>query len=69
MAFTLNSNLRPGDKIELTEPLTVLAGTFSVGHRFTVLDNTGERGVDIVDDEGRKVTECAFVQSAFKKVS
>lgn len=69
MAFIPNNKgLRKGDRIELTEPLTIMAGTFTVGHQFTITDDSGLRGVDMVDDEGNRVGECGLVQHTFKKI-
>lgn len=69
MAFIpTNKGLKKGDRIELTQPLTVMAGTYTVGHRFTITDDSGFRGVDMMDDEGNRVTECGMVQHTFKKL-
>jgi hypothetical protein len=68
MAFiSKDSELRVGDRIELSEPLEMFYGTFTVGHRFTVF-GYGQRGADIVDDEGRRVLECGLIQHTFKKI-
>lgn len=69
MAFLpTNKGLKKGDRIELTRPLETFSGTFTVGHQFTVTEDTGFRGVDITDDEGRFVGECGLVQHTFKKL-
>lgn len=68
MAFIhISDGFNLNDRIRLTEPLTMFNGTYTVGHEFTVV-GFGVRGIDIEDDEGRRVIECMFVQHTFEKI-
>lgn len=66
--FTPNpAILNIGDRIELSEKLEVVTGTYEVGHKFVIIGN-GERGVDLRDDNGNEVRECGLFQNTFNKV-
>lgn len=58
--FIPKERIRVGSKVELDEDVKVLAGTFTKGHRFTVIGE-GERGFDLEDEDGNKLLETRFV--------
>lgn len=60
--------IKIGDRIRITEPLETWNGTYSEGHEFTIIGNSGYRGWDIRDDDGREVGECGMIQHTFEKV-
>lgn len=45
-----------GSRIRLTSDVEVIAGVFTAGTELTVTGHT-ERGLDLVDDEGNRLTE------------
>lgn len=68
MTFIPNGDeLKVGDRVELTQPIKILSGTFTAGHQFTVT-YAGSRGIDIIDDDGREVGECGLIQHTFRKI-
>jgi hypothetical protein len=60
MAF-IPSTQQIGDKVRLTKNVKVMAGTYTVGHEFTITGK-GDRGYDLIDDHGRNLSEvhCAL---------
>ena len=57
MAFIPNPNIiKQGDRVVSVEEISIFAGTFTIGHEFTVTA-IGERGYDLIDDEGFCVIE------------
>lgn len=68
MTFIQNENLKIGDRIEITQDLEVLSGTYKKGHQFTIISEDDIRGFDIRDDDGRTVYETRFSHHTFKKI-
>lgn len=69
MTFIPNQSLKIGDRIEITEDLSVLSGTYTKGHKFKIISEDNIRGFDLEDDEGNKVYEIRFSQHTFKKIN
>lgn len=70
MTFISNNNptnLKIGDRIELTQDVSTMAGTFTKGHRLICIGR-GSRGYDFVDADGNKLLETALLGEFYKKL-
>lgn len=54
-------------RVRLIKPITCLAGTFTVGHEFTIVGESN-RGHDLRDDAGNDLIECGLHRSHYKFV-
>ena len=54
-----NYGFEKGDRVVLTEDISSLEGTMKAGSIVTIT-GIGERGYDIQDNEGNRVTECGW---------
>lgn len=57
-----NHGRNVGDRVRITSDVKVLRGTYTAGHRFTVVSR-GPRGLDLVDDDGNKLLETGLIDS------
>jgi hypothetical protein len=64
---TINHPIGVGDRIRLTEDVTVNIVTYHKGHEFTIVDS-GPRGFDVRDDDGDTIQECLSIHKYFEKV-
>lgn len=56
-----------GDRVRLKRDVRVGAGTFTKGHELTVI-SIGERGPNLVDDDGHYLTEMGMSLDALEPV-
>lgn len=53
-------SFKPGDRVISQRDFESCAGKFMAPHRFTVV-SCGDRGYNLVDDEGNRLYEAGFV--------
>lgn len=53
-------SFKPGDRVISQRDFESCAGKFMAPHRFTV-ESCGDRGYNLVDDEGNRLREAGFV--------
>ena len=59
MAFIPNKNkFAVGTRVRLTRTTETCTGVFTKGHEFIVAGDSGNRGIDCIDDEGNQLLEC-----------
>ena len=57
-------NIKMGSRVRLLERIEMTNITYEIGHEFTVFD-CGERGWDLIDDNGNKLYETRFVKMEY----
>jgi len=57
-------NIKMGSRVRLLERIEMTNITYEIGHEFTVFDS-GERGWDLIDDNGNKLYETRFVKMEY----
>ena len=68
MFIANKTQLKVGDRIVLTAPVETFGGVFTEGHLFRI-ESVGERGFNLVDFDGLKLSETKMIQHLFRKVS
>jgi len=68
MAFIRNGGFEVGQKVVLTKDVSVLSGTFQKGTIMT-LSRRGERGWDLIDEEGNQLLETGLERDFFKPLT
>ncbi len=59
------NGIKDNDRVRLTRPVHVFAGTYTKGHEFTVV-SVGTRGPNLIDEDGNLVLEAGFVTSSME---
>lgn len=68
MFIPVKNACKVGDRVRLTRDVDVIMGTFTKGHEFTVTF-IGERGPDLIDDDGNSLTEMGLCLDAIEKIA
>lgn len=60
--------MKIGSRIRLKEEVNLFSKVFPKGHEFKIYGSS-YRGFDLVDDDGQKMDECAFIHDKFELIS
>ncbi len=58
--------MKIGDKVILTKDIVMWKTTYKKGHIFTIYNDSGFRGWDLIDADGNKIDETLFVQDSYE---